>query len=731
MATAYTALYRYSHWDGSSRKRHSADDLMGALSDDFLESGSIEQALRSLMRRGMPLSSERRMSGIHDMIRKLREQRRQQLQRYNLDSVFDDIKEKLSEILEMENQTIDEWLAGRAGQQDAVKDNEASASSDTSAKKPGSSASPGDKDSTDSNISERGASGAPSQSGSQQAESKFSSNVLKSIAERNREELKQLPQDFSEQIKSLQDYNFLNADAQKEFLKLLQQLRDAMTQTFFKDITDMVKSMSDGDMSRMKDMVTALNDMLVKHIAGEDPGFEQFMDQFGDMFGDKPPQSLAELLAQMEAQMAATQSMLNSMSLDQRRQLESLLEGKLGGDRELQQELMKLSKELSFLNPQTDQHRFSGEQAIDFQSAMKLMEELQRLENLEKQFHDVQNIGDLDKIDEDLIKELLGEDGADDFNELKDILDTLEKAGYVRKDGKGWEMTPRGSRIIGHKALEEIYRKLKHANLGGHRSIKEGRFGDQQEDSKPYEYGDPLRLHIPRTLKNAIRRESSDHSATSRTGRGQRKVNLHPDDFEVHRHELNTKTSTVLLLDLSWSMAMRDAFLPAKKVALALHHLISSSYSRDTLEIIGFSAYAREIRASELITVDVDQFTMGTNMHHALILAQKKLARVHGGTKQIIMISDGEPTAHLEEGYPYFEYPPNPVTIARTLLEVKRCTQKNITINTFMLDQSPFLRGFMNKIAKMNGGRVFYTTPHRLGEYILHDYVANKRKRVA
>lgn len=724
MATAYTALYRYSQWDGSRRQRRTADELMGALSDDFLESGSIEQALRSLMRRGMSLSPDQRMSGIHDMIRKLREQRRQQLQRYNLDSVFDDIKEKLSEILAMENQTIDDWLAGRTDQAQQRADEGSGGGEDRAPQTDG-----GQNAETEGDASAQA--GTPAAGGSQSPGGDFSGDVLKSIAARNRQELARLPVDFSSQIKALQDYNFLNADAQKEFLKLMQQLRDAMTQTFFKDITDMVNAMSDGDMSRMKDMIKALNDMLVRHIAGEDPGFEQFMDQFGDMFGDQPPQSLDELLAQMEAQMAATQSMLNSMSPEQRRQLESLLEDKLGGDPALQKELMKLSKELSFLNPQGNQHQFSGEEAIDFQSAMKLMEELQQLEKLEKQFHDVKNIGDLGNIDEDLVKELLGEEGADDLSELKDILETLEKAGYVRQDGKGWEMTPRGSRIIGHKALEEIYRKLKHANLGGHRSIKEGGFGDQQEDSKAHEFGDPLQLHIPRTLKNAIRRECSEGAAVARAGGSEPKINLHPDDFEIHRHELNTKTSTVLLLDLSWSMAMRDAFLPAKKVALALHQLISSSYSRDTLEIIGFSAYAKEIKASELTTVDVDQFTMGTNMHHALILAQKKLARVHGGTKQIIMISDGEPTAHLEEGYPYFEYPPNPMTIAKTLLEVKHCTQKNITINTFMLDKSPFLRGFMNKIAKMNGGRVFYTTPHRLGEYILHDYVANKRKRVA
>ncbi len=753
MAISYTGLYRYVEWDGSQREGKSADDLMSALSDDFLYSGDIQQALKSMLRRGTPMMGGQRMSGVHDMIRKLRQQRREQLQRYNLDSVFDGLKEQLEEILNMERTTLDDWLADQS-QFNAEKGPQGS--DDTEAGSPGGSdTADGASGQSDSGMpgsgeegTEEGGSnespGAPS--GGRQS-GNFSRDILKNIASRNQQQLEQLPADVSGQIKSLQDYEFLNTEAQQKFDELVKQMRDAVTQTFFKDITEMVNSMSDGDLSRMKDMVKALNDMLVKKIAGEDPNFEQFMDKYGDMFGDKTPKSLDELLAQMEAQMAAAQSLLNSLSRAQRQQLESLLDGKLG-DPELQQELMKLGKEMSFLNPQAGQHQFSGEEAIDFQSAMKLMDELEQLERLEKEFQGVRDFSDLDHIDEELVKELLGEEGLDDLNELKDLVDTLEKAGYIRKDGEGWEMTPRGSRIIGQKALEEIYTKLKHANLGGHLSTKEGLFGDQQEDSKPYEFGDPLHLHIPRTLKNAIRREFTDEpqqldskvrkdktsqfqSQNTEPLRERPRLTLHQEDFEIHRHELNTKTSTVLLLDLSLSMALRDAFLPAKKVALALHNLITSRFPRDSMDIIGFSAYAHEIKPKDLISVDVDQFSMGTNMQHALILAEKKLAKEHGGTKQIIMISDGEPTAHLEEGYPYFEYPPNPTTIAKTLLAVKRCTQKNITINTFMLDRSPYLRSFMDKIAKMNGGRVFYTTPENLGEYILHDFVENRKKRVA
>jgi uncharacterized protein with von Willebrand factor type A (vWA) domain len=178
------------------------------------------------------------------------------------------------------------------------------------------------------------------------------------------------------------------------------------------------------------------------------------------------------------------------------------------------------------------------------------------------------------------------------------------------------------------------------------------------------------------------------------------------------------------MLDLSWSMALRGLFQAAKKVALALNNLISSQYARDSLYIVGFSAYARELKAEELPYVRWDESVLGTNMHHALMIAQKLLAKHTQGTRQIIMISDGEPTAHLENGRSYFAYPPSPITIRETLKEVKRCTQKRITINTFMLDRNYYLKEFVNQVAKINKGRVFYTTPDKLGEYILVDYVA-------
>lgn len=546
----------------------------------------------------------------------------------------------------------------------------------------------------------------------------FSDKVLGDIGKQNQEFIDNLPPDTSGKVRALQSYEFLNAEAQKKFLKLIEQLRKSMTQSFFKDVEKMVNNMSDGDIERMKNMVKDLNDMLVKKIAGEDPGFEAFMDKYGDMFGDNPPKSLDELLEQMQQQMAATQSLFNSMSPEQQQQLQDMMSDKFG-DPELNAELAKLAKEMDFLNPQGKRYDFSGDQEIDLQAAMELMREMQQLDELEQQMQRAQYDGKVDSIDPNKVEELLGKEAADNLEEMKKLMAILEEAGYVRKDGNKWELTPRGTRSLGQKALGEIYQRLKKQNLGNHAVPEEGRFGERIEESKPFEYGDPLHLHMPRTIRNALDREGPGSP-----------VKLRAEDFEIYRSELITQTATVLMVDLSWSMALRGSFQSAKKVAMALHNLISSAYPRDSLYVLGFSAYAKEIKAHDLPYLQYDDYLLGTNMQHALMLAEKLLAKHQQGTRQIIMITDGEPTAHLEDGRPVFAYPPTPATISRTLKAIRSCTTKGITINTFMLDQSYYLKAFVEQMTRINGGRVFYTEPHRLGEYILVDYVQNKKKRL-
>jgi uncharacterized protein with von Willebrand factor type A (vWA) domain len=475
-------------------------------------------------------------------------------------------------------------------------------------------------------------------------------------------------------------------------------------------------------MERMKQMIRDLNQMLQDKMSGNEPNFDQFMQQYGDLFGDNPPQSLEDLIAQMQAQIAQMQNLLDSMPSEMRQQLQDLLSDKIG-DSELQSMLNELASNLEYMFPMRDmrnQYPFRGDEEIDLQEAMRLMDRMQGMDELERQLERTQYGGDIDDINEERLEEILGEEAAETLKQLKQFLEILEEAGYIRRKGNTWELTPRGTRKIGQKALGEIYSQLKKDSFGKHAVRERGTGGERADESKKYEFGDPFHLDIEKTIFNSFYREGGPSVP----------VKLSPDDFEVFKSELLTQTATVMMLDLSWSMALRGSFQAAKKVALALNNLIRSQFTRDSLYIIGFSAYARELKAEQLPYVRWDESVLGTNMHHALMLAQSLLAKHKAGTRQIIMISDGEPTAHLEKGRSYFAYPPSPITIRETLKEVKRCTQKGIVINTFMLDRNYYLKEFVNQVAKINKGRVFYTTPDKLGQYILVDYVASKRKKL-
>jgi uncharacterized protein with von Willebrand factor type A (vWA) domain len=272
-------------------------------------------------------------------------------------------------------------------------------------------------------------------------------------------------------------------------------------------------------------------------------------------------------------------------------------------------------------------------------------------------------------------------------------------------------------RKIGQNALSELFNKLLKDTRGRHNLERMGAGHERAYQSKPYEFGDPFNLDLHRTIRNAI----------GRNGPGT-PVRLTPDDFEIEQTEIITKASTVLMLDVSLSMPMRDNFLAAKKVAMALHSLISSQYPRDFLGVVTFSKVARELKPEHLPEVSWD-FDYGTNMQHGMMLARRMLGR-ESGTKQIIMITDGEPTAHFEPGMdePFFSYPPVRETVEATLKEVNRCTREDIRINTFMLDASSYLKAFVEKLTQLNGGRAFFTSPDTLGDYVLVDFIEHRRR---
>ncbi|HVX31065.1 MAG TPA: VWA domain-containing protein, partial [Nitrolancea sp.] len=506
----------------------------------------------------------------------------------------------------------------------------------------------------------------------------------------------------------------------QKFQDLLASLQQQMLQQTFQGMQQAMQNMSPEDMQEMRNMLRDLNEMLEERQRGGEPDFERFMHKYGHFFGPNI-NSLDELLDHMARQMAAMQNLLDSMTPEMRQQLQESMDA-IMSDPEIQAQMNQLAQNLGQMmpdNPYRQQFDVGGTEELTLGEAMRLMERLREMEEVEEQLKGVRDWRDLEHVDDQKIRELLGDEMGQDLDQLRQLTKLLEDAGYIQKTRRGYELTSRGVRKIGQNALRDIFQDLKRDRFGQHALDRSGRGGERTDDVKPYEFGDPFLLDLPKTVMNAVYRDGIGSP-----------VHLQPDDFEVYRTEMMSQSSTVLMVDMSRSMLYNGCFTAAKKVALALDSLIRSQFPRDNLYIIGFSYIATELKPSMLPNISWDEYNYGTNMQHGFMLSRQLLARHKGGNKQVIVITDGEPTAHFDGSEVRFSYPPTYQTLQETLKEVVRCTRERITINTFMLERSPYMAGFVSEMAKINKGRAFFATPDHLGEYILVDYVANKRRFV-
>ncbi|MDI3340719.1 MAG: VWA domain-containing protein [Sphaerobacter sp.] len=696
---AYASAHRYSRWDGTQRiEPFDPDQIMDAISDDVLADGDLTRALQRLFRWGTESQDGQGMRGMRDLLERVRQTRQREMRRYDLGSVLEDIARRLDDVIETERAGIERRLAqARAQPRPPAAD-------------------------TPAEPSAAGQTGEPDETamGEDAAGDEHLQRLLERMAARNLEVLDALPPDPAGRIKGLQDYDFMDPGARQKFQELLSMLQQQMLQQTFQGMQQAIQRMTPEDIADMRQMLRELNEMLEERARGGQPDFERFMHKFGHYFGPNID-SLDDLLDHLARQMAAMQSLLDSMTPEMRAQLQDALEAVLS-DPGIQQELAQLGENLGRLLPDNPYHRpfsLSGDEELTLGEAMRLMERLRELEEIEDQLRGVRDWRDLEHVDHDKIRELLGDDVAQDVDQLRQLTKVLEDAGYIQRTRRGYELTPRGVRKIGQKALHDIFQHLKKDRFGQHPLERAGRGGERTDDTKPYEFGDPFLLDLPKTVMNAVYRDGAGSP-----------VRLRPDDFEVFRTELVTRSSTVLMVDMSRSMLYNGCFTAAKKVALALDSLIRSAFPRDQLYIVGFSYVATELKPSMLPGISWDEYNYGTNMQHGFMLARQLLARHKGGNKQIIVITDGEPTAHFDGTQVRFAYPPTYQTLQETLKEVARCTREQIVINTFMLERSPYMAGFVSEMAKINRGRAFFATPDHLGEYILVDYVANKRTRV-
>lgn len=681
---------RYSRWDARRQLPDlEAADLLDALTDDLLAEGDLESALRQLLERGWRSDdpTQAPLPGIGELLERLARARRDVLDRHRLDDVLADVRQELAAIVDREQGAVRERLERLAG---APPDDPA--------------------------LAER----------------------LRAALEARRQRLEALPDRVGAQLADLQSYDFLDPEARQRFEDLLERLRSRVAESQLGGLAETLRSATPEQLAATREMVRQLNELLAERLAGTGPSdatVAEFLRRFGAAFPGAT--SLDDVIDQLADRMAAFQTLLNSLSAEARSELAELVDALLRDDR-LRWDLARLAATLDRLIPGGlgGRLRFGGQVPLGFEAALEAIDRVGEIDALRDALRGIDRPADLAAVDRDAVRRLLGEEAERALDALGSIAARLEAEGYAVRIGDRLQLTPRGTRRIGQRVLDDVFSRLGRDAFGGHRIPRAGRGGEAGEGSKPYEFGDPFALDLRATLDEALRRpENAPRVRTEGLpeglSEGRAALRLAPSDFQVWRTEELTRSATVLLVDMSRSMLLRGCFLAAKKVAVALDTLIRTQFPRDRLAVVGFAYYAREIRPETLAELSWHGFEYGTNLQHGLQLARQILAREHGVNRSIIVVTDGEPTAHLEDGRVEFSYPPTRRTIEATLREVLRCTREGITINTFMLERSRALAEFVAEMTRLNRGRAFYASAETLGQYVLVDFVARRTRRVS
>ena len=542
-------------------------------------------------------------------------------------------------------------------------------------------------------------------------------------------ELDTLPDDTARAVRALADYQWRSPEARAAYEQIQQLLRDEVLDAQFAGMRDALQHTTQADLDRIRQMMSALNDMLDADARGEhtQEQFDQFMQKYGDYFADGTggPRTLDELIDSLARRAAAAQRLLDSLTADQRAELESLIQQALGSAG-LADEMVRLQQGLRSARPDLrwgGRQRMDGDAPLGYADATGALAELADLDQLDDLLGQDYPGATLEDIDEELVERALGRQAVDDLEQLRRIERELSRQGYLRRSGDGLTLTPRALRRLGATALRRVFDVLESRGRGSHDVRDAGAAGEVTGSSREWRYGDEQPLDVVRTVRNAVLR-------TARTGDAERRLSLTGEDFEVVETERRSSAAIALLVDMSYSMELRDTWGEAKTTALALHALVTTKYPQDSIEIIGFSDYARVLTTGALVDHAWDR-VQGTNLQHGLMLARRHLDRHRNAEPIILVITDGEPTAHLAaDGFADFAWPPTSETIAATIAEVERCTRRGATINVFMLDDDPRLVAFMHEVGRRNGGRVFLPKPGALGEYVVADYLRARRGRI-
>jgi uncharacterized protein with von Willebrand factor type A (vWA) domain len=668
---------RYGPWRGGPDPLAAPYDVRAAVDQigaDVLSAGNLRDSLRDLMRRGLD-----GQGGLDKLAQRLRKLRAQARRRGDLGGTLDQVRSALDQALAAER----EALAGTEGDEARMAEME----------------------------------------------------------------LDTLPDDVAGAVRALDPYAWTSPEAKATYDAIKDMLRREVLDAQFAGMKQALESPDPEAMQRVKDMLADLNALLSAHARQEDTTdqFADFMDKHGDLFPEQP-ETVEELIDALARRQAAAQRMMASLSPEQREQLGQLMSDALG-DADLASQMAQLADNLRALRPGMDRDsptgmRPGGEQ-LGYSEAVEAVAELADLEALEAQLSQGDPGSTLDDVDVDLLEKRLGHEAVKDFRALRDLERELEQQGYITRGDDGLRLTPRAVRRLGQTALKRVFDQLAAGGHGDHEDHRTGSADEPTGLTRPWVFGDELPLDVPRTVGNALRRRAS---LASRTEPGPTRpepgltrpepveglggaVTLDVEDFEVTETERRTSAAVALCVDLSFSMVQDGRWGPMKQTALALNHLIETRFRQDALQVIGFNRLARRLSPVQLAEAE-PEFVQGTNLQHALILAARHLRRHPDAEPVVLVVTDGEPTAHLTgDGNAFFRWPSTSETVRATIAQVDELTRYGATINTFMLGDDEGLRRFVDAIARRAGGRVFTPDIGRLGEYVVSDYLTARRGR--
>jgi uncharacterized protein with von Willebrand factor type A (vWA) domain len=554
--------------------------------------------------------------------------------------------------------------------------------------------------------------------------------------------LDNLPSSTAAAVSELNDYDWQSREAREDYERIKDLLGRELLDQRFAGMKQALENATDEDRQAINEMLTDLNDLLSKHAQGTDTqeDFDEFMAKHGEFFPENP-QNVDELIDALAQRAAAAQRMLNSMSLEQREELMALSQQAFGSPA-LMQQLAQLDANLQALRPGEDwsgSERFDGEQGLGLGDGTGVLQDIADLDDLADQLSQSYDGARMDDLDLDKLARQLGDEAAIDARTLQRLEQALRDSGYLKRTSDGQlKLSPKAMRQLGKALLRDVATRM--SGRQGQRDVRHaGTAGERSGATRAWEFGDTEPWDVTRTVTNAVLREASERSergdwsqtapgvgVSSPLGTKRRGVRLHIDDVEVTETEARTQACVALLVDTSFSMAMDGRWVPMKRTALALHTLIRSRFRGDALQLITFGRYAQTMDIEELTALDA-RWDKGTNLHHGLLLANRHFRKHPNAQPVLLIVTDGEPTSHLEPGGEvYFEYPPHPLTVAYAVRELDNAGRLGAQTTFFRLGDDPGLARFIDSMARRVDGRVVSPELDDLGAAVVGSYLGSR-----